>query len=244
MPSVREKKTVAHKMALHKAIGEILKVHSYSKLSINFVSETANVDKAFIYRHYGDFDGLLHAYVEKQDFWLQNLGKLTVEPISNHREYMKGLFMSQFKELYKNEEWQQFLVWELGDKEGFTTKVAIERELLAQGIFDQCRDVFREYRIDLNMIYAIFSAAIYYLILHKDKSTFCEFDFTREEDLAEFVKTLTWLIDLLFDKLETNNKLEDVAIKAYKKGMSVDDIAEITGLTKNKVNTLVHSKIS
>ncbi|MCT4646346.1 MAG: TetR family transcriptional regulator [Carboxylicivirga sp.] len=240
MPSIREKKSIASKLNLIKTIGKVLKDKGYSKLSINLISEESGVDKAFIYRHYKDFDGLLKAYISQQDYWLKSLSKLSDYKIEDHRQFMKGLVMNQFKDIYNNEELQQFLIWELGDKEGFTTSVAIEREVLAEDLYAQARDVFRRYNIDTNMLYAILISSVYYLILHKDKSTFCEFDFTEKRDVDEFLKTLNWVIDVLFDKLDNEDKMEGVAIKAHAKGMSVDDIAEITGLSKNKVNTLIH----
>ncbi|MCW3806068.1 TetR/AcrR family transcriptional regulator [Plebeiibacterium marinum] len=240
MPSIREKKAIASRLKLIKTIGLVLKERGYSKLSINLISEESGVDKAFIYRHYTDFDGLLKAYINQQDYWLKNLSKLEGHQIEDHREFMKGLLINQFNDIYNNEELQQFLIWELGDKEGFTTSVAIQREILAEGLYSQARDVFNRYNINANMIYAFFIAGIYYLILHKEKSTFGEFDFTEKQDVEEFIKTLNWLIDLVFDKLETDNKMDDVAIKAHQKGMEVDDIVEITGLSKNRVNTLIH----
>ena len=46
---------------------------------------------------------------------------------------------------------------------------------------------------------------------------------------------------MLFDKLESDRKLEQVAIKAYEKGLSINDVVEITGLSCNKVKALTHS---
>ena len=224
-----------------KAIGKILKERSYAKLSINLVSEEAKVDKAFIYRHFVDFEGLLKAYIERQDHWLINLKDLNKAPITDHRAFMKQVLVHQFTGIMSNEEFQQFLVWELGDKVGFTSKVSIEREVLAQPFFEQCKNVFADYRIDLNVVYALLSAGVYYLILHKDVSTFCEYDFTDKQDIQEFLKTLEWLIDVLFDKLEADKKLEQVAVKAYAKGLSIEDVVEITGLSINKVKALIHS---
>ena len=241
MANVRERKAIAAKMSLMKAIGKILKEKSYSKLSINLVSEDSGVDKAFIYRHYESFEGLLKSYIEKQDHWLANLKEITEDPIKDHRQFMKDLLTNQFLGVYANEEFQQFLVWELGDKSGFTAQVSVQREILAKPIFEQCRPVFQNYRIDLNMIYAWFSAGIYFLILHKEVSTFCEYDFTKKQDVDEFLKTLHWMIDVLFDKLEADKKLEQVAIKAFKKGLSIEDVAEITELSTSKIRTLVHS---
>ena len=241
MANVRERKAIAAKMSLMKAIGKILKEKSYSKLSINLVSEESGVDKAFIYRHYESFEGLLKSYIEKLDHWLMNLEEVTKIPIVNHRKFMKDLLTNQFLGVYESEEFQQFLVWELGDKAGFTAKVSVEREILAKPIFEQCRSVFQDYRIDLNVIYAWWSAGIYFLILHKEVSTFCEYDFTKKQDVDEFLKTLAWMVDLLFDKLEADQKLEQMAVKAHKKGLSVEDVADITGLSNSKVRALVHS---
>lgn len=241
MPSIREKKSIASKLNLIKTIGRVLKEKGYAKLSINLISEESGVDKAFIYRHYTDFDGLLKAYISQQDYWLKSLSKLSAFKIEDHKQFMKDLLTNQFNDIYNNEELQQFLIWELGDKEGFTTSVAIEREVLAEELYEQERDVFRKYNINNNMIYAILISSVYYLILHKDKSTFCGFDFTEKRDLDEFLKTINWVIDVLFDKLENDNKMEGVAIKAYKKGISINDIVDITGLSKNRVNTLIHS---
>jgi AcrR family transcriptional regulator len=241
MANLRERKAIAAKMSLMKAIGKILREKSYSKLSINLVSEESGVDKAFIYRHYESFEGLLKSYIERQDHWLMNLEEVTKIPIEDHRQFMKDLLTNQFLGVYENEEFQQFLVWELGDKAGFTAKVSVQREILAKPIFEQCRTVFKDYRIDLNVIYAWWSAGIYFLILHKDVSTFCEYDFTKKQDIDEFLKTLRWMVDLLFDKLEADKKIEEMALKAHQKGLPIEDVAEITGLSNSKVRALVHA---
>jgi hypothetical protein len=170
-----------------------------------------------------------------------NLEEVTKIPIEDHRQFMKDLLTNQFLGVYENEEFKQFLVWELGDKAGFTAKVSVQREILAKPIFEQCRTVFKDYRIDLNVIYAWWSAGIYFLILHKDVSTFCEYDFTKKQDIDEFLKTLRWMVDLLFDKLEADKKIEEMALKAHQKGLPIEDVAEITGLSNSKVRALVHA---
>ena len=239
-PSTREKKAVIAKQKLINTVGKILKERGYAKLSINVVSEESGVDKPFIYRHFSDFDGLLKAYIEKQDYWLNRLSILNEEQIGDHKEFMKNLLFNHFEEIYRSEEFQQFMIWELSDKDGFMTHVAIEREILAEGLYEQAKDVFSKYRINTNMIYALFIAGVYYLVLHKDKSTFGTFDFTKGEDVDEFLKTLDWIIDVLFEKLESDNQLDQVVLRANKMGLSVGDIVKITGLSINRVNLLVH----
>ncbi len=239
MLNTRSRKDIATKLALTNSVGKILKKYGYAKLGINLVAKEAAIDKTVIYRKFEGFDGLLRAYVEKQDFWLMKLKECGDNKIENHRAFMKEILISQFNALYTNEELQQLLIWELGDKDGFTNSIAIKRELLAEKLFEQIKTVLEEFDINLNNIYAVFISSIYYLILHKSKSTFCEMDLTKEEDTKEFIKTIEWMIDLIFDKKETANQMEQVAIDAYKEGVSIEAIVKITKLPTDRIKELI-----
>ncbi len=234
----RRRNTIAVKLDLLDAVGSVLKNYGYSKLGINIVAQEAGVDKNVIYRNFNDFDSLLEEYVEKQDFWLRAMKELGKIKIENHREFMKQLLLEQFKTIFSNRELQQLLVWELGDKDGFTTSLAIKREILSQGIIKQYQPLLDDFGVDFNSIAAILIAGIYYLILHKDKSTFCETDINERNDKEKFIKSLNWLIDLIFDKHEALNDIERIAINAHKENIDIKTISKITGLSIQKLKTL------
>ena len=239
MPTAREIKEVAHRRALIKAVGSILKQGSYARLAINAVAEEAKVDKTFIYRKYGDFSGLLHTYVEKRDYWLNDLEEISEETIDDHRAFMKKVLKGLLDQLYNNEELQQFLVWELGDKEAYTSKISITRELLVEKLLSQTRLVLDDEGINLNTIYALFMAGINYLVIHKDKSTFCTLDLAQENGYKELISTMDWLVDVIFDRVETKTEVEKIAIRAYEKGMDIKEVAELTGLPEHRVQKLI-----
>lgn len=239
MATPREIREVTYRRALLKAVGKILKQGSYAKLGINTVSEEAKVDKTFIYRKYGDFTGLLNAYLEKKDFWLIKFDEIKKLQVDDHRVFMKEMLRSQFNEILSNEEFQQFLVWELGDKEGLTNKVAIERELLAEDLLEQTRLVLDDVGVNLNNIYALFIAGVYYLILHRDRSTFCKLDITEKQGVDDLLNTLDWLIDTIFDKKEALSKLEESIFRAHAKGLEVHEISHIFDLPEQKVCNLL-----
>ncbi|MFV0269651.1 MAG: TetR/AcrR family transcriptional regulator [Draconibacterium sp.] len=232
---------IIYRRALLKAVGKILKRQGHAGLGINVVAEEAGVDKTFIYRRYGSFEGLLKAYVEKQDFWFDILKKTQGVKIEDHRAFMKQMLTDQFHAIYKNPEFQQFLVWELGDKDNFTTGIAIEREELANDLIQQVEIALKPQGINLNIIYAVLIAGIYYLTIHKGKSTFCGIDITQKEDVQEFEQTLEWLIDVIFNTQECLSEKEQTALRAFQKGLSVDDIAYITQLSPEKILELTDS---
>jgi len=235
----RRRNTIAVKIDLIDAVGTVLKNHGYSKLGINIVAQEAGVDKNVIYRNFKDFDTLLEEYVEKQDYWLRTMKELGKIGIENHREFMKQLLFEQFQSLYSNKELQQLLIWELGDKGNFTTSLAIKREIYSEGIIKQYQPLLDDFGVEFNSIAAIMIAGIYYLILHKDKSTFCETDINQKNERENFLNTVNWLIDLIFDKIDKVSQLEKVAINAYKEGIEIETIAKITTLSIEKIEKLV-----
>ena len=234
----RRRNAIAVKIDLIDAVGEVLKKYGFAKLGINLVAQEARVDKNVIYRNYEEFDKLLKAYVEKQDFWFMALKEHGKEKIGDKRVFMKYLLAELFKVIYSNKEFQQLLIWELADKDDFTTDIAIKREVLSEGIFDQYRSLLDDYGIKFNSIAAILISSIYYLVLHREKSTFCETDLTKKSERDDFVKTIEWLTDLLFDKIEAASEAKRIAVNALEEGLSQETVAQITGLSLNTVKGL------
>jgi AcrR family transcriptional regulator len=235
----RRRNTIAVKIDLIDAVGTVLKNHGYSKLGINIVAQEAGVDKNVIYRNFNDFDTLLEAYVEKQDYWLKTMKEFGKIKIENHREFMKQLLLEQFNTLYSNRELQQLLIWELGDKGDFTTSLAVKREIYSEGIIKQYQPLLDDFGVDFNSIAAMMIAGIYYLILHKDKSTFCETDINHKNEREDFMNAINWLVDLVFDKREKVSEIEKVAINAYKEGIEIKTISKITTLSIEKIKSIV-----
>jgi len=235
----RRRNTITAKLDLIDAVGAVLEKHGHTKLGINIVSQEAGVDKNVIYRNFTDFDTLLEEYVEKQDYWLRAIKELGKIKIENHRELMKQLLFEQFKTIYSNKELQQLLIWELGDNNNITTSLAIKREVLSKGVIKQYQPLLDDLGIDFRYIAAIMIAGIYYLILHKDKSTFCETDLNKKKDKDKFLKTIEWLIDLIFDKKDAITETERIALNAHNEGIDIPTIAKITNLPINTIQELI-----
>lgn len=239
MGNIRKTKAITAQMALMEGVARVLAKHGFHKLGINLVAEEAGVDKNVIYRYFDGFDSLLHIYVEKQDYWLNAIKKHGETKIENHREFMKAMMVEQFDTQMKNTELRELLIWELGDKQGFASNIAIKRELLSEKLVEQYEKLLDGCGVGFNNFSALLISGIYYLALHKDKSTFCKIDLNKKEDQKNFKEFIEWIIDLVFDKIEHGNKIKQVAIKAYEKGNTIEDVAYITGLSVEQVSVLL-----
>jgi len=235
----RRRNALAIKLELIDAVGEALKKHGFAKLGLNLIAKEAEMDNTAVYRHFKDIEALLSEYIEKQDYRLMILKEYGKEEIEDKRAFVKSIFREQFTSLYNSAEFQQLMIWELGDKDELTSSIAIKRELLAKGLIEQSKTLLDEHGINFNFICALFMAGIYYLILHKDKSTFCHLDLDDNTDREEFIRTIDWLIDLLFDKKENINEVERIAIDAHKEGVELSIIAKITRLPIERIQELI-----
>jgi AcrR family transcriptional regulator len=234
----RRRNAIAIKMELVDAVGAVLQKHGFHKLGINLVAQEAGVDKNVIYRNFEEFDKLLSAYIEKQDFWFMALKEHGSKKIEDRRAFMKQMLVGQFKTVNGNKELQELLLWELGDQGKLMVDMALKREIMSKDVFAQYRPLLDDYGINFDFIAAIMVAATYYLVLHKNISTFCETDLTLKKEQEAFIKTIEWLTDLVFDKAEALSEAERIAVNALQNGIDVETTARITGLTVEKVKAL------
>ncbi len=226
-------------MDLLEGVGKALTKYGHLHLGINNVSMESGVEKATIYRCYNDFNDLLKAYVEEQDFWLLKLREYQEQEIEDKRTFVKNVLFEQFETLYRNKELQKLLVWELGDEDDIVTSIALKREVMAQRLFKTGEGLLSEHGVNFNFLMAMFIAGIYYLVQHKDKSTFCGMNIKAKNDRLEFIGAIEWLVDLIFDKVENISEIERVAINAYKLGIEVEKNAGFTMLPVERIHELI-----
>lgn len=218
------------------AVGKTLREHGFAHLGINLVAEIAGTDKNSIYRHFGTFEQLLDQYIEKQDFWIKSLSAIKETKIKDYKEFMKGILYEQYETINGNREIQQLLIWELGELSLRTKAVGQRREKLSEAIMKQYEECFQGIPIDFNVISAILIAGIYYLILHKDHSTFCQIDFKNEK--ARVLNGINQFVDILFSAKETISMQQKIALNALKYGMPANEVSLITELPLDHIEQL------
>ena len=217
------------------AVGRTLKERGFNQLGINTVAEKAGTDKNAIYRHFGSFEQLLDQYLEKQDFWLKSLSTYKDTKVENHKQFIKELLLGQYETINRNKELQQLLIWELGELSQRTKSLSQRREQLSEAILKQYESHFQG-EMDFNVMMSIIIAGIYYLILHKEHSTFCLVDFKNEKDRIH--KGIDQLIEIIFQARDNLQIKEQIAINAIKNGLDMQTISKITELSLSQVEGL------
>jgi len=145
-------------------------------------------------------------------------------------ELAKVFIREQIEALMASEEFRQLILWELADKDDIATPITVKREVYSEGILKQSRHILENCGINFNFILAIILGGIYYVTIHKDKYPFCEVDLNQKKHKDELIRTLDWLIDLLFETNKRASEVEKIALRLYEKGMSNDEILEVTNI--------------
>ncbi len=194
--TTRSKKNLISKQKFLKAVGTVLKKEGYQKLGVNRVAEVAGIDKSSLYYHFGSFDNLLEQYILANDYWL-NVFK---EPLKSDVDLMKAgedMIIHQVDAVLGSDELQAMLLWELSDKNGLSKYIASLREEMSSETLAKFNKYFNGTEIDFEMISAILIAGIYYLILHRNQSHFCNVDINNKTHVERLKKTISSIAALL-----------------------------------------------
>ena len=65
----RQQRRIETERRLQDAVGALILERGVEGLGVNAVARAAGVDKALVYRYFGDLEGLVRAYAEGEDFW-------------------------------------------------------------------------------------------------------------------------------------------------------------------------------
>lgn len=112
------------------AVGELIRESGFERIGVNAVAERAGVSKILIYRYFGSVDGLLAAYVRRNDFWLN----LPIElPAREHLSaYLKAMFRAQIERLRSDATLRRLYRWELSSDNPLIAELRSRRERIGR----------------------------------------------------------------------------------------------------------------
>lgn len=191
---------------LIKAVGEVFRAQGYTGLGINKVARQAGVQKNLIYRYFGNVEQLFWQYLLEQDYWSYYQNNLNNILEENREDYGKTLtkrvLEKQLDYFYSNTEMQQVIRWEISEKNEISRGISDARERMGEEMLSLTDAYFKNTDVNFRALLALLIAGIYYFVLHAkvNGSTFCGIDINKDEDMRELHRTLTKVVDCVYDK--------------------------------------------
>jgi AcrR family transcriptional regulator len=195
----------ATKRRLVEAAVEILRGEGFGQLGVNAVAERAGVGKVLIYRYFGGLAGLLRAVADHLDPLQANAARRLVsvaDPSSSPGQIMEDVVMEWHRALKGDELTKQLLIWELTQQNEVTEAMAAAREEVGLELTRRYTELLRSKGLssdlDYHALFALVSAAVFYLTLRSDSVTMYNgIDIQSAEGWRRIAAALKTLLDRL-----------------------------------------------
>lgn len=153
----------ATELALIKAVDDIIEESGFEGLGINAVAAKAGVAKMLIYRYFNSLDGLIAAYIQQNDYWI-NFDEELPDP-EHIGAFIKQIFRRQIMELRKSYTLKRLYRWELTTNNKFVRELREIREEKGIRLVEAVSRLSRHPQKETAAVASIVTAAISYLVL-------------------------------------------------------------------------------
>lgn len=145
------------------AVDRLIEENGFEGLGINAIAAKAGVSKMLIYRYFHSLDGLIAAYIQQHDYWINF--KEEVPGAEHLGEFIKTIFKKQIKLLRESYPLRRLYRWELSTNNAQIKQLRDEREEKGLWIIETVSRLSGHPHKETAALATILSAAISYLVL-------------------------------------------------------------------------------
>lgn len=207
------------------AVSTLIEEVGFANVTLTGVAQRAQIEASVFYRRYDNLDELFDVYVRKFDYWLSGLAELMPSNLSDEDTF-KWIIRNLTHALYKNKGMQQLLIWELSEDNYVTRRTATMREKVNETLIKLMESKFADSGIDINTITAHMISGVYYLILHRNMSKFCDVDFSTRKGRYRLDAALDMMISVFFSAKKYQEQMNLMVEKLKAEGVSDEVIAK------------------
>lgn len=189
----------ATEQTLIKAVNDIIEESGFEGLGINAIAAKAKVSKMLIYRYFGSLDGLIVAYIQQNDYWINFNEQL---PDKEHiGEFIKQVYKRQIVELRKSYTMKRLYRWELSTDNKIVRELREKREHKGIMLVEAIGKLTQHPQRETAAIASIISAAISYLaLLEENCPIYNGFKLQEESGWKQLEEGINILVDLWLQK--------------------------------------------
>lgn len=149
--------------ALIQAVDDLIEEGGFENLGVNAVAAKAGVSKMLIYRYFESLDGLIVAYLQKNDYWINLQPEL---PDKEHLGcFVKKLLHDQISLLRNSYTLRRLYRWELSAKNKTIKELREKREEKGLWLVETISRLTNRPQEEVAVMATILNAAISYLVM-------------------------------------------------------------------------------
>lgn len=184
---------------IRKAAVESVLKRGFSSSLVSEIIKKAKIGPVVFYNRYQNLEEFFSEFVKGYDYWFSDVAKEANKRETPHDQFI-ALIEGLQECMIEKSVMQELIRWEIVEGNDITKRTASIREMFTLPLAEKYDDLFKNSGIDFVAIATIIVSGLYYLYLHKDRSTFCNIDMNTEEGRNRVNQAIKFLSELLFSK--------------------------------------------
>lgn len=184
---------------IRKAAVESVLKRGFSGSLVSEIIKKAKIEPVVFYNRYQNLEEFFSEFVKGYDYWFSDVAKEANKQEKPYDQFI-ALIEGLQECMIEKSVMQELIRWEIAEGNDITKRTASIREMFTLPLAEKYDDLFKNSGIDFVAIATIIVSGLYYLYLHKDRSTFCNIDMNTEEGRDRINQAIKYLSELLFSK--------------------------------------------
>lgn len=188
---------------IRKAAVESVIKHGFSNSLVSEIIKKAKIEPAVFYHRYQNLEEFFSEFVKGYDYWFSDVAKEANKQEIPYNQFI-ALIEGLQECLIEKSVMQELIRWEIAEGNDITKRTASIREMFTLPLAEKYDNLFKNSGVDFVAIATIIISGVYYLYLHKDRSTFCNIDMNTEEGRNRINQAIQFLSEPLFKSISNS----------------------------------------
>lgn len=207
------------------AVEQVIK-RGFSSSMVTEIIKKAKIEPPVFYHRYKNIEEFYSEFVKGYDYWFSQIADKALKGSDNPKTQYIDLMEGLQEALKDKSVMLELLRWEVAEDNDTTKRTAMLREAFTLPITEKYKTLFEKTGVDFVAIGSLLIGGIYYLSLHRERSTFCGIDIQKEEGVERLNKAIKTFAEIMFTFLEHRDTKQDVAERMRAKGIDEQTIKE------------------
>ena len=207
------------------AVDQVMK-RGFSLSLVTEIIKKAKIEPPVFYHRYKDLNEFYSEFVKGYDYWFSDIADKAMKSSDDPKLQFTALMEGLQEALKGKSVMQELLRWEIAEGNDTTKRTATLREMFTLPLAEKYKALFKDTCIDFVALASLMIGGLYYLNLHKERSSFCSIDLTKEEGIDRIHKAIGNFSEIMFSYLEHRDTKQEVAERMKAKGIDEQTIRE------------------
>jgi len=203
--------------AIQKAAITQIKKKGFARVLVTDIVKRAKIEPIVFYNRFKNLDEFYDEFVKRYDYWISDLTRSFNPSIDSEKGYVDAIH-TLLDALLDDSLMAELLRWEIAEGTTITERTAKLREIDFNAIISRYGQACHN-DVDGLAISALIIAGIYFMVLHKDRSTFAGIDLNSTEGKQRIKTSIKQLGNMLYDFKKNEDKRNRLAACLKREGL-------------------------